>query len=158
MGLWIRPALVLPRQNKKHNIPRTPPKTSCVFLFRAAVCCDTICCENIRKHRFRPPLCEKQRSQLRLKCQTFRTEIQFCIPRELFSDLGQFAFAPQIASVRKQFPSGCKIGSRYEKSDFFRQRHEITICGVGGIFSPPRNNYCTDVSFGKSFIVILALE
>ena len=121
LGLWIRPALVLPRRNKKHNIPWTPPKTSCVFLFRAAVCCDTTCCENIRKHRFRPPLCEKQRSQLRLKCQTFRTEIQFCIPRELFSDLGQFAFAPQIASVRKQFPSGCKIGSRYEKSDFFRQ-------------------------------------
>jgi len=89
LGLWIRPALVLPRQNKKHNIPWTPQNTSCVFLFRAAVCCDTTCCENIRKHRFRPPLCEKQRSQLRLKCQTFRTEIQFCIPREFFSDLGQ---------------------------------------------------------------------
>jgi hypothetical protein len=45
----------------------------------------------------------------------------FAARGEIFSDLGQLA--PHIASARKMFPSGCKIGSRYEKSDFFRQRH-----------------------------------
>ncbi len=110
MGLRIRPALVLPKQNKKHNIPWTPQKRV-VFFFSVPLCVVTQLVVKIEENTASDSNCAKN------SVRNFVSNVRHFVPRSNFASLGNFfltsasQFAPQkhcLARSEEKIPSGCK--------------------------------------------------